>query len=646
MKYLKKVITSVILFLFTIIFSNKYIVFGSAVTETYIEDFIADTYEYFVFGEGEENTICYLIEGVTESYMLYDYQNNELIFYCSNARSPWTLYENDLFSNYGLYYSSTDGYCIVNLETDGIQDYGDVVNIEADMEIYKKTDTELANMYSGLDSIPLDIDFAELFPAENVVENVEIPNAYYFKNLNTNVPKNLYGTCTTISFSMLMGFLDTFYDDDLISDEYIEKAEVYNHYVQNTISSPGAEGYYYYLMDNVAPQTLTYKEYYFTDDSPWYTQTSTGLANDFDSINSQMIAILRNDTTSPLYNHFNYYRHTTNSNSLASSDLFVEFETLIESGYPVVVDITYALDENNNIYYVNYKLGEDEWLEMSDANGVPGEHSFLCYGYLKVREIDSNTNQEKIVTYYKGHGGQKNDDGSYKYANSLYTNRYMSDGTSNDSFYDITGYTFIPKNNYHKCSKNYIYNNGTCSFGICPCDSNLTSEEFFTKYSNVSLVSGKNKFYCLEHGSHLLYEENHVHSYDITYNDSTHTYSCNKYGCTNSFTQNHNIYCETFGDTHTTQCDSCGYYHTNSSSEFVDIYEQVHIIYCDVCDEYIALDHQLSYEYINENYHRRYCNLCEYSEVIPHDAYNNVIQEYVDEDGNIIEYCPCCCRNL
>lgn len=138
MKYLKKVITSVILFLFTIIFSNKYIVFGSAVTETYIEDFIADTYEYFVFGEGEENTICYLIEGVTESYMLYDYQNNELIFYCSNARSPWTLYENDLFSNYGLYYSSTDGYCIVNLETDGIQDYGDVVNIEADMEIYKK----------------------------------------------------------------------------------------------------------------------------------------------------------------------------------------------------------------------------------------------------------------------------------------------------------------------------------------------------------------------------------------------------------------------------------------------------------------------------------------------------------------------------
>ena len=642
MKYFKKFFSSLLLLLVVLLCTKKLIVFGSSTTETYLEDFVADKYEYFIFGEGDENTICYLIEGVTESYMLYDYQNNELIFYCSNARSPWTLYQNNLFDSYGLYYSSTDGYCIVNLEAEGIRDYGDVVNIEGDMEIYKTTDTDLADMYSNLDSIPLDIDFAELFPLSNVVENVEIPNAYYFKNLNTNVPKNLYGTCTTISFSMLMGYLDTFCNDDLISSEYIEKEEVYNHYAQNTISSPGAEGYYYYLMENIAPQTLTYNEYYFNDDSPWYSQLSVQLKSDFDTINSQMINILRNDPASVLNNSFDYYKHSTNKDSNNSSNLFVEFEELIREGYPVVVDIVNSMDDNDNIYYVNYKSGNEEWAEMIEDDGTPGAHSFVCYGYMKVRENDPYTNQEKIVTYYKGHGGQKKDNGSYNYANSLYTNRYMYNGITENPLYEISGYTFIPKNNYHKCSKNYIYNNGTCSFGICPCDSKLSTREFFSKYCNVSLVNGKNKYYCKEHGTHLLYEETHTHNYDVTYDEHNHTYSCSDYGCSQSYTQNHNIYCETFDGHHSCYCSLCEYSYLNEPSVYEIITEQNHVYYCDVCNKYISLSHQLKYEYINNTLHRRYCELCEYSEIVPHDAYDNVIYEFDQGDGTIVKYCPCC----
>ena len=45
-------------------------------------------------------------------------------------------------------------------------------------------------------------------------------------------------------------------------------------------------------------------------------------------------------------------------------------------------------DLEKNMYYVNYKNGNDEWLEMKSEGGVAGSHSFVCYGYIKVREID------------------------------------------------------------------------------------------------------------------------------------------------------------------------------------------------------------------------------------------------------------------
>lgn len=639
MKYLKKTACAIMLFLCCTLCANGFIVFGSIVTETYLEDFIPDTYEYILFDDGENISRGYLIEGVTEAYMLYDYDHKELIYYCSNSRSPWTLYENNLFSQYGLYYSNLNGYCLVNLEIDGIHDYGDVINIEGEMEIYKTTDIELANEFSKLDCIPLDINFEDYFPTNNVVENVEIPNAFYFKRLNINVPQNIYGTCTAIAFSTLMGYLDTYYDDDLIEEQYIEKEEVYNHYVQNAISSPGAEGYYNYIMNNVAKETEYYSQCSFDEETPWYTQRNN---INFHTIAKQIIDVIKDDSSTALNNHFDYQKITNIDYLLELYDEYKTIEEIIELGFPAVIEIGAQADLEGQIYYVNYKVADGEWKQMVDENGNGGGHSFVCYGYLKVKEIDEENNSERILTYYKGHAGQKNDDGTYDYGYCLYNSRYMYNQDPKDDAIGIKGYTFIPKNNYHKCSKNYIYNNGTCSFGICPCDSKLSNEEFFIKYSNVVLQSGIEKYYCKEHGEHLLYSKEHIHNFQESYNENVHNFICNEHGCSYNITENHNIVCKNFEYNHVNECTECGYEHNYIPESYIGIYEQEHTFYCEYCNETVVLTHILKYEYINSNLHRRYCELCGYNEVVPHDAYDNIIYEFAGEDGEVIYYCSCC----
>ena len=86
----------------------------------------------------------------------------------------------------------------------------------------------------------------------------------------------------------------------------------------------------------------------------------------------------------------------------------------------------------------------------------------------------------------------------------------------------------------------------------------------------------------------------------------------------------------------------CEYSYSNEPSVYEIITEQNHVYYCDVCNKYISLPHQLKYEYINNTLHRRYCELCEYSEIVPHDAYDNVIYEFDQGDGTIVKYCSCC----
>lgn len=49
---------------------------------------------------------------------------------------------------------------------------------------------------------------------------IKISNSKYFWNLNQNYSYNRSGNCTIIAFEMLLSYFDSFYDDDIVPEEY------------------------------------------------------------------------------------------------------------------------------------------------------------------------------------------------------------------------------------------------------------------------------------------------------------------------------------------------------------------------------------------------------------------------------------------
>ena len=134
-KGFKFILTTILLFFILCFYASK-IGLKATVSNTYFEDFIAMSHEKMLFVEENNISKCYLIEGVTPSYMIYDYDHNELLYYCENSYSPWYQYNGHLFSEYGYVYLHNAGYCMINLSEVGSYSYGDIVNIDGSIENY------------------------------------------------------------------------------------------------------------------------------------------------------------------------------------------------------------------------------------------------------------------------------------------------------------------------------------------------------------------------------------------------------------------------------------------------------------------------------------------------------------------------------
>lgn len=52
---------------------------------------------------------------------------------------------------------------------------------------------------------------------------------YYFDGLNQNLGYNQYGTCAHVALGMLLSYYDTFWDDDIIEEQYDVVTPVPNH---------------------------------------------------------------------------------------------------------------------------------------------------------------------------------------------------------------------------------------------------------------------------------------------------------------------------------------------------------------------------------------------------------------------------------
>lgn len=62
---------------------------------------------------------------------------------------------------------------------------------------------------------------------------------YYFVNSIENYGRNVKGSCTQLSLALLLSYLDTYWDDSLVPENYEKKAELYTNQLSYIVDSPG-----------------------------------------------------------------------------------------------------------------------------------------------------------------------------------------------------------------------------------------------------------------------------------------------------------------------------------------------------------------------------------------------------------------------
>lgn len=189
-----------------------------------------------------ENNI-YFDETLTSFEYVYslDCSNQYIIIKDNNY---WAIYDqesNDVFEC-GLYidnpYFFYDDYFKIYNPTNTEFTFGyfddNFINAVNGKKInFSKLDNEILNLSNG----------SNVFDGDNGTsykENTKlIPNAYYFENLGHYHPRNYNGTCSVVSATMLLGYFDTFYNDNIIDEQYDLTISQNKNYCATFTQSPG-----------------------------------------------------------------------------------------------------------------------------------------------------------------------------------------------------------------------------------------------------------------------------------------------------------------------------------------------------------------------------------------------------------------------
>lgn len=168
--------------------------------------------------EGEDRYVCFEFD---DSYLIYDKADDEIDEY-SFTISPYEGYDDYLCvytenSNY-FKHGYVDDKSIFNLDM-GV--YLDSLLIEKTID----NNTE-DGQYLVFDDYGKDV--------------VKIDNSYYFENLNHYHGNNTEGTCAIVAIQILMGYYDTFYNDNVIPEMYDYVATNYKDNIASFTQSPGS----------------------------------------------------------------------------------------------------------------------------------------------------------------------------------------------------------------------------------------------------------------------------------------------------------------------------------------------------------------------------------------------------------------------
>lgn len=305
---------------------------------------------------------------------------------------------------------------------------------------------------------------------DNVEHNNQLSN--YFFNLKDNIPSNLAGSCGYVSQSLILGYFDTYFNNNVVADNLISKVNLLSIDEINE-KSPG------HIDDNFVPsiQLIANNQYFnYIKDNPnkslhfnlmskamnlgiipsSFSGSNEIYATSHEEIELVFDEYLENNDVDTLF--YNYCELNASYDNLYVSGSFTEeaysnSETLKESilnlifqGIPVIVGVAYFKDSS----YV----------------GSPDGHAVVAYDY-----IVTSSGIEILV-----HNGCKNESCAQL-----------------GGYYCITGYNVLMPWNYsnHVCSSNYLVNNQ----GYCPCTFD-NHEHKYVDYQSSGIAKHTKICYC------------------------------------------------------------------------------------------------------------------------------------------------------
>lgn len=160
-------------------------------------DCTVESWQY-LDGSKKDSYILFVLS--PSGYMIYDVEFEIFLEISDEAKSP---YEMNIETGY---YFGFGNYKIIPEELEYL-----LLNEAAQKKtIQERLDAEQLSSEKSLSS---DV---ETISALLLTGDFTIPRYYYFENLHTNFPDNLRGSCGFVALSILLGYVDVYYDDSLV----------------------------------------------------------------------------------------------------------------------------------------------------------------------------------------------------------------------------------------------------------------------------------------------------------------------------------------------------------------------------------------------------------------------------------------------
>ena len=448
--------------------------------------------------------------------------------------------------------------------------------------------------------------------------------AHYFLQLKDNIPNNFKGSCSYVAATMLLSYYDTYWDDNIVEDRYIEKTDFNSNLL--SLKSPG-------------PKSISDADEILYTEAEYYEILENFCNTD---LQCNLIKMAVEEHIDGIFEYFSLFPHEVK--------LLLEHYLYEEIGFSsseVSVELIIPGTTNLREYTIE-KVTQGIPVFVSAAASLDSAHSFIIYDY------DENADE---LYCHMGWKNTKNSDGEYDTTHvALSTVEYQF----------VEGLVSISFNSEHSHSDNYVDSEGDT---YCSCEFACHPEH-------------KHRYRVLEdyEDTHHAYEclcslDNEPEEHTFIYSkidDNTHSVSCafcdyediQTHSLIRTNTQddaNHDVYCElceytdslphnykcygTIGPTmHTELCTECGYYHGGVAyPQIISTNETSHALGCDDCGFAVeVVNHNFDYTIVSNSVHEKHCTVCDYTATSSH----NYTYDYEQLNASAhYAYCECGARS-